>query len=70
MNFGIALAQAGRLDHAEAQFRAVLSANPANAKAHQNLAVALAQQGKVEEARTHQAEAKRLRDESSDMKTR
>jgi tetratricopeptide (TPR) repeat protein len=48
-SFGVALAKAGRMDEAIAQFRKAIEIRPANVQAHNNLGVALLQAGKLDE---------------------
>ena len=59
-NYGIALADEGRLDEAILQYQEALRAWPKSATAHVNLGAALANQGKFMEAISHYNEALKL----------
>ena len=59
-NAGILAERKGALHMAIALFGKALQVNPSSANAHQSLARALAQQGKIEEARRHYQEALRI----------
>ncbi len=57
---GVALAQAGKIDEAIAQYEQALRSNPDDAKVHDNLGIALAQAGRIPEAIEHLQQALRL----------
>jgi tetratricopeptide (TPR) repeat protein len=58
--YGHALAEAGRLDAAIAQYEQALRVAPDYAEAHLNLALALRKVGRLQEAHAHYLEAMRL----------
>jgi tetratricopeptide (TPR) repeat protein len=69
-NAGILAERKGALNVAIALFRKALQVNPSRAIAHQSLARALAQQGKIDEARQHYQEALRILKQDRDAANR
>jgi Flp pilus assembly protein TadD len=57
------LGSAGKVDEAVAEFEAAVKSHAQSANAHHNLAIALAQQGRKEDAKQHLAESRRLREQ-------
>jgi tetratricopeptide (TPR) repeat protein len=57
MNFGVALAGAGRFDEAVARYQKALEINPNYPEAHNNLGLALARDGRIDEAIAHYRKA-------------
>ena len=60
-SLGLALAQAGRIPEAIAQYEQALRLKPDYAEAHNNLGIALEQVGKIEEATAHYEQTLRIK---------
>ena len=61
LNLGVAFAQQGRLDEAEACYRQVIAMKPDYAEAHSNFGIVLKEQGRLEEAEASYRQAIELK---------